>query len=235
MIEEMREKLDGMELVEYYEYVCEKTGYVAMLQEKNDMESRGRLENVEELTSSIHAFLDHDPDNPTLSGFLDEVALYTDLDDTSDKENCVVMMTMHSAKGLEFPYVYVVGMEEGVFPGNRVLAEDDELEEERRICYVGITRAQDLLTMTFARSRMVNGETNWSKASRFVDEIPDEYLEKQDKVEQAKELLKNPELSIKEICIMSGYSDPNYFSRIFKKWTDETPSEYRERILSRKG
>ena len=177
MIEEMREKLDGMELVEYYEYVCDRTGYVAMLQEKNDMESRGRLENVEELTSSIHAFLDNDPDNPTLAGFLDEVALYTDLDDTSDKENCVVMMTMHSAKGLEFPYVYVVGMEESVFPGNRVLAEDDELEEERRLCYVAMTRAKEKLTLTNARQRMLFGRTTPNLPSRFLDEIPEKNME----------------------------------------------------------
>ena len=177
MIEEMREKLDGMELVEYYEYVCEKTGYVAMLQEKGDMESRGRLENVEELTSSIHAFLDHDPDNPTLAGFLDEVALYTDLDDTSDKDNCVVMMTMHSAKGLEFPFVYVVGMEEGVFPGNRVMAEDDELEEERRLCYVAMTRAKEKLTLTNARQRMLFGRTTPNLPSRFLDEIPEKNME----------------------------------------------------------
>ena len=177
LIEEMRAKLDGTELVEYYEYVCEKTGYVAMLQEKDDMESRGRLENVEELASSIHAFLDNDPDNPSLAGFLDEVALYTDLDDTSDSDNCVVMMTMHSAKGLEFPYVYVVGMEEGVFPGNRVMAEDDELEEERRLCYVAMTRAKEKLTLTNARQRMLFGRTTPNLPSRFLDEIPEENME----------------------------------------------------------
>ena len=177
LIEEMRSKLDGTELVEYYEYVCEKTGYVAMLQEKDDMESRGRLENVEELTSSIHAFLDNDPDNPTLAGFLDEVALYTDLDETSDSDNCVVMMTMHSAKGLEFPSVYVVGMEEGVFPGNRVMAEDDELEEERRLCYVAMTRAKEKLTLTNARQRMLFGRTTPNLPSRFLEEIPEKNME----------------------------------------------------------
>ena len=122
MMEEMREKADQLELVEFYEYVCDRTGYVTMLTEKNDMESRGRLENVRELTSSINAFLDNGPDNPSLAGFLDEVALYTDLDSTEDGDNCVVMMTMHSAKGLEFPNVYVVGMEDGLFPGNRAMA-----------------------------------------------------------------------------------------------------------------
>ena len=177
LIMQMREKREDTELVEFYEYVCEKTGYMAMLQEKDDMESRGRLENVEELASSIHAFLDNDPDNPTLSGFLDEVAPYTDLDETSDSDNCVVMMTMHSAKGLEFPFVYVVGMEEGVFPGNRVMTEEDELEEERRLCYVAMTRAKEKLTLTNARQRMLFGRTTPNMPSRFLEEIPEENME----------------------------------------------------------
>ena len=177
MMEQLRRDVDIMPLPEFYSYVCDKTGYIAALQEKNDMESRGRLENVEELTSSILAFLSNDPDNPTLSGFLDEVALYTDLDDTSDSDNCVVMMTMHSAKGLEFPYVYVVGMEEGVFPGNRAMTDGDEMEEERRICYVAMTRAKEKLTMTCARQRMLFGRTTPNMPSRFLEELPQENME----------------------------------------------------------
>ena len=117
----LRDEAGEMGLVEFYQHVCQRTGYVQMLQEKNDVESRGRLENVEELASSIQHFLENDPEDPTLSGFLDEVALYTDLDGQEDRDNSVTMMTMHSAKGLEFPNVYVVGMEEGVFPGNRAM------------------------------------------------------------------------------------------------------------------
>ena len=132
MIDEMRRQADDMGLVEFYEYVCRRSGYVGMLQEKNDVESRGRLENVEELSSSIQAFLENDPENPTLSGFLDEVALYTDLDSQEAGDNCVTLMTMHSAKGLEFPSVFVVGMEDGLFPGNRAMGEPEEMEEERR-------------------------------------------------------------------------------------------------------
>ena len=109
------------------------------------------MENVQELASSIHAFLDNQPDDPSLSGFLDEVALYTDLDSTEESENCVVLMTMHSAKGLEFPEVFVVGMEDGLFPGNRAMGDDEEMEEERRLCYVAMTRAREHLTMTHAR------------------------------------------------------------------------------------
>lgn len=174
MMEEMREKADQLELVEFYEYVCDRTGYVTMLTEKNDMESRGRLENVRELTSSINAFLDNGPDNPSLAGFLDEVALYTDLDSTEDGDNCVVMMTMHSAKGLEFPNVYVVGMEDGLFPGNRAMGEPEEMEEERRLCYVAMTRAMEKLTLTHARQRMLFGRTTPAMPSRFLEEVPEE-------------------------------------------------------------
>ena len=178
MIDEMRRQADDMGLVEFYEYVCRRSGYVGMLQEKNDMESRGRLENVEELSSSIQAFLENDPENPTLSGFLDEVALYTDLDSQEAGDNCVTLMTMHSAKGLEFPSVFVVGMEDGLFPGNRAMGEPEEMEEERRLCYVAITRAKQSLTITHARQRMIYGRTSSALPSRFLREIPEDCIVK---------------------------------------------------------
>ena len=174
LMEEMRAKVGEMPLPEFYEFVCNRSGYTAMLTEKNDMESRGRLENVQELTSSIHAFLDNQPDDPSLAGFLDEVALYTDLDSTEESDNCVVMMTMHSAKGLEFPEVFVVGMEDGLFPGNRAMGDEEEMEEERRLCYVAMTRAREHLTMTNARQRMLFGRTTPETPSRFLEEIPEE-------------------------------------------------------------
>ncbi len=153
------------------------TGYVQMLQEKNDMESRGRLENVQELASSISAFLENDPDDPSLAGFLNDVALYTDLDGQSDSDNCVTLMTMHSAKGLEFDRVYVTGMDEGVFPGNRAMGEQEEMEEERRLCYVAMTRARKKLTMTNVRQRMLFGQTEPKMPSRFLGEIPEENMQ----------------------------------------------------------
>ena len=177
MIDEMRRQADDMGLVEFYEYVCRRSGYVGMLQEKNDVESRGRLENVEELSSSIQAFLENDPENPTLSGFLDEVALYTDLDSQEAGDNCVTLMTMHSAKGLEFPSVFVVGMEDGLFPGNRAMGEPEEMEEARRLCYVAMTRAKEKLTLTNARQRMLFGRTTPCMPSRFLKEIPEENME----------------------------------------------------------
>lgn len=160
-----------MELGEFYDYVCEKSEYVRALEEKNDMESRGRLENVQELKSNIVAFLENEPEDATLSGFLNEIALYTDLD-SATTDNCVTLMTMHSAKGLEFPCVYVVGMEEGVFPGERVRGNEEEIEEERRLCYVAMTRARERLTLTNARQRMLFGHTTPNAPSRFLEEVP---------------------------------------------------------------
>ncbi|MBD9207495.1 MAG: ATP-dependent DNA helicase PcrA, partial [Clostridiales bacterium] len=147
------------------------------LREKDDLESRGRLENVEELKSSILSYLENAEGDPSLSGFLDEIALYTDLDSRVDGDNCVTMMTMHAAKGLEFPQVFVVGMEEGLFPGNRAMGDPDEMEEERRLCYVAMTRAKDKLTLTNARQRTLYGRTTPCMPSRFLNEIPEENME----------------------------------------------------------
>ena len=141
------------------------------------MESRGRLENVEELKSSIQGYLENVEGEPSLSGFLDEVALYTDLDSQSDSDNCVTMMTMHAAKGLEFPHVYVVGMEDGLFPGNRAMGDAEEMEEERRLCYVAMTRAKEKLTLTNARQRTLYGKTTPCMPSRFLNEIPEDNME----------------------------------------------------------
>lgn len=177
LIMELRTLCDNLELVEFYGRVCEMTGYVQMLQEKNDMESRGRLENVQELASSISAFLENGPDDPSLAGFLNEVALYTDLDGQSDSDNCVTLMTMHCAKGLEFDRVYVTGMDEGVFPGIRAMGEQEEMEEERRLCYVAMTRAKKSLTMTHVRQRMLFGQTEPKMPSRFLEEIPEKNMQ----------------------------------------------------------
>ena len=157
--------------------------FLKALEEKNDMESRGRLENVQELKSNILGFLEQDPEDATLSGFLNEIALYTDLDNVEADDNCVTMMTIHSAKGLEFPAVYVVGMEEGIFPGSSAQYDPEELEEERRLCYVAMTRAKEKLTLTNCRQRMLYGRTSANKASRFLDEIPEDNMRWESKPE----------------------------------------------------
>ncbi len=177
MIEDLRRRLPDCDLLEFYDLVCDRSGYTAALREKDDLESRGRLENVEELKSSILSYLENAEGDPSLSGFLDEIALYTDLDSRVDGDNCVTMMTMHAAKGLEFSQVFVVGMEEGLFPGNRAMGDPDEMEEERRLCYVAMTRAKDKLTLTNARQRTLYGRTTPCMPSRFLNEIPEDNME----------------------------------------------------------
>ena len=156
---------------------------IKALEEKNDMESRGRIENVQELKSNILGFLEQQPEDATLSGFLNEIALYTDLDSVEASDDCVTMMTIHSAKGLEFPVVYVVGMEEGIFPGASAQYDQEELEEERRLCYVAMTRAKEKLTLTNCRQRMLYGRTSANRASRFLEEIPEENMRWESKPE----------------------------------------------------
>ena len=177
LIDSLRRLGGELALPEFYDAVCDRTGYIRALQEKNDMESRGRIENVQELKSNILGFLEQQPEDPTLSGFLNEIALYTDLDSLEGSDDCVTMMTMHAAKGLEFPAVYVVGMEEGLFPGMNAAYNEEELEEERRLCYVAMTRAKEQLTMTNARQRMLYGKTTPCRPSRFLEEIPEENME----------------------------------------------------------
>ena len=177
LIRELTALSQTMDLPTFYEEVVTRTGYAAMLQAKNDIESRSRLENVRELLTSINGYIENAEGEPTLAGFLDEIALYTDLDNHDPNEDAVVMMTMHSAKGLEFPAVFVVGMEEGIFPGLRAIGDMEEMEEERRLCYVALTRARERLYLTCAGQRMLFGRTSTNRPSRFAGEIPSELLE----------------------------------------------------------
>ena len=176
LIEELAQMLDqGITLGEFYDIVMERTGYAAMLEEKPTEENKTKLENIRELKSSIQAYVQNSQ-SPTLSGFLEEIALYTDIEQYDEEDDAVVMMTMHSAKGLEFPHVFLVGFEDGLFPGMRAIGEVEEMEEERRLCYVAITRAKESLTICHARQRMLYGRTNAALASRFLREIPEDIL-----------------------------------------------------------
>ena len=175
---ELSAMLTQLPLDQFYEELILRTGYAAMLETKNTVEDRTRLENVRELLTSINGYLENAGEEPSLAGFLDEIALYTDLDNHDPDQDCVVMMTMHSAKGLEFPVVFVVGAEEGIFPGIRAIGEQDEMEEERRLCYVAMTRAKERLYLTCAGQRMLFGRTSSNRPSRFLDEIPPEHLER---------------------------------------------------------
>ncbi len=178
LIEDLAQKLDEMTLPEFYDEVMLRTGYLEMLESKPTEENQTRLENIKELKSSIHAYVQN-AEVPSLAGFLEEIALYTDIEQYNEGDDAVVMMTMHAAKGLEFPHVFVVGFEDGLFPGVRAIGDHEEMEEERRLCYVAITRAKRMLTITYAKQRMIYGRTNASLPSRFLKEIPDDYLVRQ--------------------------------------------------------
>ena len=174
LIEGMAKLLDdGMSLTDFYDELLIRTGYVDMLKAKPTVENETRLENVRELKSSILSYMEN-TDSPTLAGFLEEIALYTDIEQYNDSDDAVVMMTMHSAKGLEFEHVFLVGFEDGLFPGVRAIGDMQEMEEERRLCYVAITRAKQTLTISHARQRMLYGRTNAALPSRFLREIPEE-------------------------------------------------------------
>jgi DNA helicase-2/ATP-dependent DNA helicase PcrA len=165
--------LDRMNLAEFYDELLLRTGYLAMLQEKDDPENRVRAENVLELKSSIVSYMEN-TDTPSLGGFLEEIALYTDIEQYDPEADAVVMMTMHSAKGLEFPNVFLVGLETGIFPSTRSEGSSDDMEEERRLCYVAITRAKETLAISYARQRMLYGQTTYGRPSRFLMELPAE-------------------------------------------------------------
>ena len=172
---ELRAESGSRPLDEFYDILLDKTGYLAYLGDGD--ENIAKVENIKELKSNIVSYMEHE-EAPSLAGFLDEIALYTDLDSLEDKDNSVIMMTMHAAKGLEFPWVFVAGMEDGIFPSIRSIGEESEMEEERRLCYVALTRAKRHLILTAAKQRMLYGRTSSNTISRFVDEIPEEHIDK---------------------------------------------------------
>ena len=176
-------KVDAKELTlhELMQEIIDETGYIESIQAESEIEAQARIENIDELLSKIAAYeetCEEQNEPATLSGFLEEVALVADIDSLDEDSDYVILMTLHSAKGLEFPHVYLAGMEDGIFPSYMTVTADDpeEMEEERRLCYVGITRAEEELTLTCARRRMIRGETQYNKMSRFIKEIPRELL-----------------------------------------------------------
>ena len=178
MIESMAELLDtGIGLCDFYEELMHRTGYVEMLKAKPTEENQTRLENIRELKSSINSYVEN-ADSPSLAGFLEEIALYTDIEQYDAGADAAVMMTIHSAKGLEFDHVFLVGFEDGLFPGLRSIGDPEEMEEERRLAYVAITRARKTLDISHARQRMLYGRTNAYLPSRFLKEIPEEYTQR---------------------------------------------------------
>ena len=170
-----RAQSDDYTIQDLIEGIMDETGYQQELEAEGEVESQTRLENIEELVNKAVSY-EEDSEHPSLDEFLEQVALVADIDNMDESENRVTLMTLHSAKGLEFPKVYLVGLEDGLFPSMMSINSDDktDMEEERRLCYVGITRAKNELVITSARQRMVNGETRYCKPSRFMEEVPGE-------------------------------------------------------------
>ena len=187
LIRTLRTQEDYFSVQELLQEVIDRTGYVKELEAEGTEEARARIENIDELINKAASY-EEDAQEPSLEGFLSEVALVADIDSMDDDAGRVILMTLHSAKGLEFPQVYLTGMEDGLFPSYMsVDSEDpDALEEERRLCYVGITRAMQDLTLTHAKKRMTHGETHYNRPSRFLNELPEELLKKE-KREEPKE------------------------------------------------
>lgn len=182
LIEYFKGQAEKESLTDLLNEILDMTGYAQNLEADDEIDAESRLQNIEELLNKAAAYEEDCEDRDekaTLSGFLEEVALVADIDSLEEDQDYVVLMTLHSAKGLEFPHVYLAGMEDGLFPSYMTITGDDpeELEEERRLCYVGITRAEQKLTLTCARKRMVRGETQYNRISRFVSEIPPELLD----------------------------------------------------------
>ena len=201
MIQVFRSKLEFYGLEELIKDIIETTGYVAQLEADNDEEAKARIENIDELISKIVSY-EEEHEEASLSEFLEEVALVADIDGVNEDSNKVLLMTLHSSKGLEFPHVYLAGMEDGIFPSYMTITSDDpaEVEEERRLAYVGITRAKEDLTLSCAKQRMIRGETQYNPVSRFVREIPGELLDNRLPVSKKREFEEYEETSYERVA-----------------------------------
>ena len=204
IILELASKSESMPLIELYNQMLDLTGYTKYLQSKGD-EGATRLENIAELGTNILQFSNENPDSG-LTGFLEEVSLITDIDNFDQNADAVTLMTVHSAKGLEFPYVFILGMEESIFPGMRASSNDEEIEEERRLAYVAITRAKEELFITNAKSRMLFGKTVRNRQSRFIDEIPNALKQVDDRtISSGAELANSKNQQKKDKPTLSGW------------------------------
>ena len=175
MMEELRKDIEETALSELARNIFVKSGYKKALENDKFDKAEERMENIKELFSVIEDYLRKN-DDPTLGGFLEEVSLLSDIDNMEEENHLVTLMTLHSAKGLEFPVVFLAGMEEGIFPHSNSMAENEDLEEERRLCYVGITRAQDKLHLLRAKRRRRFGDIEMNPPSQFLDEIPEKFI-----------------------------------------------------------
>lgn len=215
-IQKFRSQIEYLSVKELLEKLIEETGYVKELEAEDTDEAKARIENIDELISKAASYED-EAEDPSLSGFLEEVALIADIDSVEESDNRVLLMTLHSAKGLEFPNVYLAGMEDGIFPGYMTIVGDDpqDMEEERRLCYVGITRAMKELTLSAAQQRMIRGETQYNKVSRFIREIPRELVEL-GREPKARRITKMPEPSSSYAKMRQTYQKTSFSPKQFE-------------------
>lgn len=242
-IQTMRSKLGEISLSDLLSEIIESTGYIKELELEGTEEAQSRIENIEELQGKLRSY-EQNEEQPTLSGFLEEVALVAEVDKLDNSSDYVTLMTLHSAKGLEFPNVYLAGMEDGLFPSYMSITSDhaqEEVEEERRLAYVGITRAKEHLMLTCAKQRMVHGRTQYNRLSRFIEEIPQEYL--QSKLSSAGHKRQPPTLKQKALeqfrakpTILSepGYSAPASMA-VNEQTTADTGGQSSESFKERLG
>jgi len=203
---QMIESWKQEELGKLIERILDETGYETELLSEGAIEAESRMENIRELEGKLLSYIQENGEDASLAAFLEEVSLLSDLDRSDLTEDKITLMTLHGAKGLEFPVVFLVGLSDGLFPSALSLGDDEEIEEERRLCYVGITRAEEELYLSSAKNRMVNGQTQYFKISRFFEDIPDELLKKN--------LLYRPKRSEEELFLEN--SGKSYYNSYLK-------------------
>ena len=228
VIEELRSKKDELVISELIKQTLKKTGYTKALEDENTIEAENRIENLEEFLTVAMEFEEESADNG-LSEFLEGITLSSDIDDMEETDDSVTLMTLHSAKGLEFPVVFLVGMEDGIFPGSKSMFEPKDLEEERRLCYVGITRAKQYLFLTCSQKRTIFGSTSYNPVSRFLNEIPKELL---DGYEEAFENQKEEDNIFKDSKFSWTYGSQNA-SKIKTYKIDSGNSSQREPVAAK--
>lgn len=213
IIDTISRRVDTMTVTEITEGLLKATGYIKALEEEDTKEAENRIENLEEFLTVTDEF-EEEAEN-SLGKFLENITLSSDVDELDEPEEQVTLMTLHSAKGLEFPVVFMAGMEEGIFPGNKSIDDPNGIEEERRLCYVGITRAKENLYMTCAKSRTIFGSTSYNAISRFLKEIPEEDLSEES-------ILSTGEGNLEGTFDNSNNYEWSYGSKAVKKYNIDT-------------
>lgn len=226
-IKELQSKVNTLKVSELIKETINKTGYLSSLEQENTVEAETRIQNIDEFITEAVEF-ESESAEPTLREFLEGITLSADIDNMENNEESVTLMTLHSAKGLEFPVVFLVGMEEGVFPGYKSIGEPKEIEEERRLCYVGITRAKENLFLTCSRQRTIFNSTSYNAVSRFLKEIPSSML---DGYEQIEDSNRNT-FEDNNYEWQYGKSHDNSYDKKYREYRNSSNDNYKEIAIS---